>query len=135
MARNLGSLRNPRTRVLSSLYGGLEQGFHPCYCKDGLRPDKTMAKVTSKYQVTVPKVIAQRYDISPGDNIDWVAAGDVIRVIPSAKRTAPQNRESRLRLFDQATERHRRRPVRRKAKPPTDRGWTRADLYERGRSR
>ncbi len=35
-----------------------------------------MAKVTSKYQVTVPKAIAQKYGIRPGDDIDWVAAGD-----------------------------------------------------------
>jgi len=41
-----------------------------------------MAKVTSKYQVTVPKKIAERYSIRPGDDIDWVAAGEVIRVIP-----------------------------------------------------
>src|SRR5438067_3669098 len=45
-----------------------------------------MAKVTSKYQVTVPKKIAERYGILPGDDIDWVAAGEVIRVIPSAKQ-------------------------------------------------
>ena len=34
-----------------------------------------MAKVTSKYQVTVPKKIADAYHISPGDDIDWVPAG------------------------------------------------------------
>jgi AbrB family looped-hinge helix DNA binding protein len=32
-----------------------------------------MAKVTSKYQVTVPRTIAERYNIRPGDDIDWVA--------------------------------------------------------------
>ena len=36
-------------------------------------------------------------------------AGDVIRVIPAGKRLAPQDRESQLRFFDQATERHRRK--------------------------
>ena len=94
-----------------------------------------MAKVTSKYQVTVPKKIAERYGIRPGDDIDWVAAGEVIRVIPPAKRVIPENRESQLRLFDQATERHRRRPSARPATQPRERGWTREDLYERGRSR
>jgi AbrB family looped-hinge helix DNA binding protein len=94
-----------------------------------------MAKVTSKYQVTVPKVIAQQYGIRPGDDIDWVAAGDVIRVVPSAKQVSAQDRESKLRLFDQATERHRRRSAGRKAKGAQDRGWTREDLYGRGRSR
>ena len=47
-----------------------------------------MAKVTSKCQVTVPKAIAQQYGIRPGDDIDWVAAGDVIRVIPSRNQGA-----------------------------------------------
>lgn len=94
-----------------------------------------MAKVTSKYQVTVPRTIADRYNIRPGDEIDWVAAGEVIRVIPPGKDLAEDDREWRLRLFDQATERQRRRTSARKAQQPRDRGWTREDLYRRGRSR
>ena len=81
-----------------------------------------MAKVTSKYQVTVPRTIAERYNIRPGDDIDWVAAGEVIRVVPPGKQLAGEDRESRLRLFDQATERHRRRPAARKPQRPRDRG-------------
>lgn len=93
-----------------------------------------MAKVTSKYQVTVPRAIEERYDIHPGDHIDWAPAGEVIRVVPPGKQLAPESRESRLRLFDQATERRRARPPARKTQPPRDRGWTREDLYARGRS-
>jgi AbrB family looped-hinge helix DNA binding protein len=94
-----------------------------------------MAKVTSKYQVTVPKIIAEQYHIRPGDDISWVPAGEVIRVIPAGRRTAVEDRESRLRLFDQATERLRKRPAARATKRPQDRGWKREDLYARGRSR
>jgi AbrB family looped-hinge helix DNA binding protein len=95
-----------------------------------------MSKVTSKYQVTVPKAIAEQYDIRPGDEIDWVPAGDVIRVIPPGRAISlTADPESRLRWFDQATERHRRRPFKRPAKQPRDRGWTREDLYKRGGSR
>ena len=94
-----------------------------------------MAKVTSKYQVTLPKKIAEQYALRPGDNIDWVAAGEVIRVVPPGKQVIPENRESQLRLFDQATERHRRRSAARPAKQPRERGWRREDLYRRGRSR
>jgi len=94
-----------------------------------------MAKVTSKYQVTVPKRIADEYHIRPGDEIDWVAAGEVIRVIPPGRQAAPPSPESPLRLFDQATERHRRRPSTRPARQPRNRGWKREDLYGRGRSR
>jgi len=45
------------------------------------------------------------------------------------------DKDLKLRSFDQATGRCLRRPVRRKAKPPSDRGWTGEELYERGRSR
>ena len=80
-----------------------------------------MAKVTSKYQVTVPKAIAEQYDIHPGDEIDWVAAGDVIRVIPGGIQVTAPDRESRLQLFDQATERHREHTSGHKGKLRRDR--------------
>jgi predicted nucleic acid-binding protein/bifunctional DNA-binding transcriptional regulator/antitoxin component of YhaV-PrlF toxin-antitoxin module len=44
-----------------------------------------MARVTSKYQVTVPRKIAEAYGITPGVDI-WVPAGDVIRVVPPGKQ-------------------------------------------------
>jgi len=87
-----------------------------------------MVKVTSKFQVTVPNAIAEQYRIRPGHQIDWVAAGDVIRVIPSRKRVAPEDKDSKLRWFDRATERHRRRPSTRGAGRLRYRGWTREDL-------
>jgi AbrB family looped-hinge helix DNA binding protein len=94
-----------------------------------------MAKVTSKYQVTVPKRIAEQYHIRPGDDIDWLPAGDAIRVIPHGQNAAPPGRESQVRLFDQATERHRRRPSGAVLKRADSRGWKREDLDVRGRSR
>ena len=94
-----------------------------------------MAKVTSKYQVTVPRRIAEEYGIQPGDDIDWMAAGEVIRVIPPGRQAQPASRESQLRWFDQATERHRKRPAPRVTRQPRDRGWSREDLNGRGRSR
>jgi len=41
-----------------------------------------MSKVTSNLQVTIPKTIAEQYDIKPGDEIEFQPAGDVIRVVP-----------------------------------------------------
>lgn len=93
-----------------------------------------MAKVTSKYQVTVPREIARKYQIHPGDDIDWVAAGEAIRMIPQRGQAQPASRESQLRWFDQATERHSKRSAVHAAQRPRDRGWTREDLYLRGRS-
>lgn len=94
-----------------------------------------MSKVTSKYQVTLPKVIAERYDIHPGDEIDWVPAGEVIRVIPPGKQAPLEDRDFRLRLFDQSTARHEKRRLRNRIQRSRDRGWKREDLYTRGRSR
>lgn len=37
-----------------------------------------MSRVTSKLQVTVPKAIADRFAIHPGDEIDWLPAGEVV---------------------------------------------------------
>jgi AbrB family looped-hinge helix DNA binding protein len=93
-----------------------------------------MAKVTSKYQVTVPKAIADQYNIHPGDQIEWAPAGDTIRVIPGAKETTPEDRDSKLRIFDQATKRQRKRSSASAATPSHGRGWSREDLYGRGRS-
>ena len=94
-----------------------------------------MAKVTAKHQVTVPKVIAEQYDIRPGDDIDWVAAGDVIRVIPPGKQAACRRSRVKAPLVRPG---HRTPPpasIGRKAERFRDRGWTREDLYRRGRSR
>ncbi|MDX2154119.1 MAG: AbrB/MazE/SpoVT family DNA-binding domain-containing protein [Bryobacteraceae bacterium] len=92
-----------------------------------------MPKMTSKYQVTVPKAIADRYGIRPGDEIAWVPAGDAIRVIPASLATPPGDSAEKLRLFDEATERHRRRG--RRPSSLKDRGWKREDLYGSGGAR
>ena len=95
-----------------------------------------MSKVTTKFQVTVPKTVVKHYGIRPGDDMDWVPAGDVIRVIPSGLKVTGLNPEVRLHLFDQATARQSRRqrgwP---RTRPARGRGWKREDLYLRGRSR
>ncbi|MCG5052846.1 MAG: AbrB/MazE/SpoVT family DNA-binding domain-containing protein [Myxococcales bacterium] len=93
-----------------------------------------MARVTSKLQVTVPKVIAEQFAIHPGDEIDWVPAGDGIRVVkraPAQGKLAGSGANERLRLFDEATKRREQSP-----KSPAssgERAWTREELYDRGR--
>jgi AbrB family looped-hinge helix DNA binding protein len=99
-----------------------------------------MTRVTSKLQVTIPKAIADRYGIAPGEEIEWLPAGEAIRVVPPTGRQ-PIDRERRLELFDLATERQQaRQSVPGGEASPTSvtagthRGWRRADLYERGRT-
>ena len=88
-----------------------------------------MAKVTSKLQVTIPKVIAGEYGIEPGDEIEFHAAGDVIRVLPPRRRHG-----ARLSLDERSTARQQEREKRmpRRAESPDERGWRREDLYARG---
>jgi AbrB family looped-hinge helix DNA binding protein len=95
-----------------------------------------MARVTSKLQVTVPKAIADQYGIRPGDEIEWLAAGDTIRVLPAGRRATRMDIGTRLQLYDAATERQRlRQSTGRKARASGSRGWKREDLYGRGRAR
>ena len=91
--------------------------------------------MTSKLQVTVPKEIADRYGIRPGSEIEWVPAGETLRVVPGAP--APViDPDERLRRFDAATERQRKRqgtgtPSGKRPRA-RQRGWAREDLYDRG---
>ena len=97
---------------------------------------KEMAKVTSKYQVTVPKAIAQLYGIRPGDEIEWVPAGETIRVVPLKRSAGKDIPAERLRRFRQATVRQSRREKEQGPLPTAkERGWTREELYQRGRPR
>lgn len=101
-----------------------------------------MARVTSKLQVTVPKIVAEKCGIAPGDEIDWIPAGDGIRVVKRGSRRQKSDVDSgkmRLRLFDETTDRQRKRNLDLRAVygtggPADGRGWTREDLYSRGRS-
>lgn len=90
-----------------------------------------MAKVTSKLQVTIPKELARRYSIAPGDEVDWMAGGDAIRLRPVDRPAGPST-EDRLGRVAAAAERQRQRE--RAGVPRSDtsnRGWTREDLYDR----
>lgn len=99
-----------------------------------------MAKVTSKLQLTLPKAIADQYKIRPGDDLDWLPAGEAIRVVKrdTMESVEPEALEQRLRLFDQATVRQRKREAVTHAKKAAagthKRGWTREELYRRGLS-
>lgn len=93
-----------------------------------------MSKVTSKLQVTIPKALAERYGIRPGDEIEWQPAGAFIRIIPPGSRRQRLSVGERLRMFDQATARQRAREqaLQPRETAPADRGWTREELYTRG---
>lgn len=96
-----------------------------------------MSKITSKYQVSIPKALAESYRLQPGDEIEFEGAGPVIRIVPPQARKPPLDTADRLRLFDQATDRQIDReqrldlPYASFDAKKRDRGWKRDDLYDR----
>ena len=91
-----------------------------------------MSKVTSKLQITLPKAIAVHYGIKPGDEVDWIPAGDSIRLVPHPRESAALAVEARLGLFDEATARQQQRELRGAIPGGLERGWSRDELYDRG---
>jgi bifunctional DNA-binding transcriptional regulator/antitoxin component of YhaV-PrlF toxin-antitoxin module len=91
-----------------------------------------VSKVTTKYQVSVPKALADQYGIAPGDDLIWEPAGEALRVrLAEPRATYVADGRERLRLFDAATRRQAERQSRRKVRSATKCGWTRDELYER----
>ena len=99
-----------------------------------------MPKVTSKLQLTVPKAIADQYGIKPGDELEWVPAGENIRVelVRRKAKTGQQlTVEERLALFDANTkwlDEIQAEELKEAAAKGTritreNRGWTREELY------
>ncbi|MFZ0308779.1 MAG: AbrB/MazE/SpoVT family DNA-binding domain-containing protein [Candidatus Sulfotelmatobacter sp.] len=100
-----------------------------------------MPKVTSKLQLTVPKRIADQYGIRPGDELDWIPAGESIRVElvrSKAKAGHELTTDERLALFDANTkwldelQADQLKEAKAKGMRVTreNRGWTREELYE-----
>ena len=100
-----------------------------------------MPKVTSKLQLTVPKAIADQYGIRPGDELEWIPAGDSIRVElvrRKAKSGLQLTTKEKLALFDanmrRVDELQAEELEEAKAKGTRitreNRGWTREELYE-----
>jgi AbrB family looped-hinge helix DNA binding protein len=100
-----------------------------------------MPKVTSKLQLTVPKTIADQYGIRPGDELEWIPAGESIRVKlvgGKAKAGSELTSEERLALFDANMKWLDQLQANQLKEAPTkvskitreNRGWTREELYE-----
>lgn len=94
-----------------------------------------MSKVTSKLQVTIPKAIAERYGITPGDELEWTPVEGSVRLARAKALERTLNVEARIRLFDAATQRQRLREAEAPRAPSSaGRGWTREELYGLGSS-
>lgn len=100
-----------------------------------------MPRVTSKLQLTVPKKIADQYGIRPGDELEWIPAGESIRVElvrQKSKNGQELSQEERLALFDANSkwldelQAEQLKEAESKGTRITreNRGWTREELYE-----
>ncbi|MDY0002520.1 MAG: AbrB/MazE/SpoVT family DNA-binding domain-containing protein [Polyangia bacterium] len=96
-----------------------------------------MSKVTSKLQVTIPKVLAEAYGIAPGAEVHFEPAGEAIRVRKGGKGEGGVLPEVavRLRLFEEAMARVQARAEReglsaQAAQSQTERSWSREELYQ-----
>ena len=96
--------------------------------------------MTSKLQLTVPKRIADQYGIKPGDELEWIPAGDSIRVelMRKARNGLELSVEEKLALFDANTkwidelQADQLNEAKAKGTRTTheNRGWTREEIYE-----
>jgi bifunctional DNA-binding transcriptional regulator/antitoxin component of YhaV-PrlF toxin-antitoxin module len=90
-----------------------------------------MSRLTSKYQLTIPRAIADSVGLKPGAEVSWEAVGDAIRLrAETVHEHETRSVTDQLILFDLATERQQHRMHNRVAVPAQDRGWSREDLYE-----
>lgn len=94
-----------------------------------------MTEVDRNLRTAIPADIAARYQITPGVQLEWLASGNHIEVVP----VHPPLSDSAVRLqsFDEATA---RQEIRQTGKVVPDcaklgRGWTREGIYSRDESR
>ena len=90
-----------------------------------------MSKVTSKYQVSIPKSLAEKAGIRVGDDLTWEEAAGTLRARITTSARVGKSLDERLRVFDAATARQAARERKRRLPRLKVRGWTREDLYTR----
>lgn len=90
-----------------------------------------MSKVSSKYQVSIPRALAERIGIRIGDELAWEDAAGTLRARVATATKMRMTLKERLRLFDAATARQADRDRKRRLPRGKGRGWKREDLYTR----
>jgi bifunctional DNA-binding transcriptional regulator/antitoxin component of YhaV-PrlF toxin-antitoxin module len=93
-----------------------------------------MSKVSSKYQITLPRSLARAHQIVPGEEVVFEEAGSALYLRRGQKDTQAIKNESidKLKRFDLASARQKSRDRTWSSMPTaSDRGWTREELYQR----
>lgn len=89
-----------------------------------------MAKVTSKLQLTIPKAVADRAGIRPGDDLEVQLVGRSLWLSPQRRNVPQLTLEEKLRLFDEDTARIAERAAELQAPRATAPDWNREELYD-----
>lgn len=97
--------------------------------------DVSVAKVTGKFQITLPKALVDRCGIRVGDTLELRPIGRSIQIDRHPRPDATRRCQEALTHFDRATKRQRARQATAPVAPARSRGWTREELYVRGRAR
>lgn len=90
-----------------------------------------MSKITSKYQVSIPKALAEKIGLRVGDELEWEDAAGTLRARAATLPKAGLGVSERLRLFDAATARQAKRRLKSGVPRGKSRDWSREDLYRR----
>ena len=94
-----------------------------------------MAKVSGKFQFTLPKALVDQCGIRVGDELELRSVGRSIQIDPRVPIDASRLLQERLTHFDRATRRQDARRIAARTGKGRSRGWTREELYLRGRAR
>jgi len=94
-----------------------------------------VAKVTGKFQITLPKALVDQCGIQVGDELELRSVGRSIQIDSRMPVDATRLRQERLSHFDRATRRQDARRIAARTGKGRSRGWTREELYVRGRAR
>jgi bifunctional DNA-binding transcriptional regulator/antitoxin component of YhaV-PrlF toxin-antitoxin module len=94
-----------------------------------------VARVTGKFQITLPKALVDQYGIRIGDELELRPLARSIQIERPTVTDPARLRQLRLTHFDLATKRQRIRQESGRRTPSRSRGWTRSELYVRGRAR
>ena len=89
-----------------------------------------MSTITGKFQITLPKRLVDAYGLKVGDEVEIIASGECLSIVPAKAMRARLPAAERVRLFDEATDRIKRSVAQKRLPASKDRGWTRESLYE-----
>jgi len=90
-----------------------------------------MSKITNKYQISIPKHLAEKVGLRVGDELEWEEAAGTLRARAATLPKPGFPVSERLRLFDAATARQEKRERARRLPRGKSRGRSREDLYWR----